>query len=80
MLDILKDKKVIFVELIYTQETNLLEKFCCEAIPERTDDSHALASVKIKREMGELISADIAEIQMLASALLLANSKEMDRL
>lgn len=65
------------VELIYTQEMNLLEKFCREAISERTGDSHALASVKIKREMGELISADIERIQTRAKELFVACSQEM---
>lgn len=65
------------VELIYTQEMNLLEKFCCEAISERTGDSHALASVRIKREMGELISADIERIQTRAKELFVACSQEM---
>lgn len=66
------------VELIYTQEMNLLEKFCREAIPERTGDSHAHATVRIKSEMGELISADIAEIQARARALFAASSREME--
>lgn len=65
------------VELIYTQEMNLLEKFCREAISERTGDSHALASVRIKREMGELISADIERIQTRAKELFVACSQEM---
>ena len=68
------------VELIYTQETNLLAKFCSEANPERTDDSHALAAARIKDEMGELICADIAEIQARARALFSASSLEMDRI
>ena len=66
------------VELIYTKEANLLDKFCREAIPERKEDSHAIASVKIKSEMGELISADIAEIQARARALFAASSQEME--
>lgn len=68
------------VELIYTQEMNLLEKFCREAISERTGDSHALASVKIKREMGELISADIERIQTRAKELFVACSQEMEKI
>lgn len=68
------------VELIYTQEMNLLEKFCREAILERTGDSHALASVRIKREMGELISADIERIQTRAKELFVACSQEMDNI
>ena len=68
------------VELIYTQEMNLLEKFCREAISERTGDSHALASARIKREMGELISADIERIQTRAKELFVACSQEMDNI
>ena len=68
------------VELIYTQEMNLLEKFCREAISERTGDSHALASVRIKREMGELISADIERIQTRAKELFVACSQEMENI
>lgn len=68
------------VELIYTQEMNLLEKFCREAISERTGDSHALASVRIKREMGELISADIERIQTRAKELFVACSQEMEKI
>lgn len=68
------------VELIYTRETNLLAKFCPEADPERKDDGHALASARIKSEMGGLISADIAEIQTRARALFAASSREMDRI
>lgn len=67
------------VEMIYTQETNLLAKFCSEANLERTDDGHALASARIKSEMGDLVSADIAEIQMRARFLFTASSEEMDR-
>lgn len=66
------------VELIYTQETNLLAKFCLEANSERTDDSHALASARIKSEMGSLISATIPEIQAKARELFSASSKEME--
>lgn len=66
------------VELIYTEETNLLAKFCSEADPERTDDSHALASARIKSEMGDLICAPIPEIQARARELFAASSKEMD--
>lgn len=68
------------VEMIYTQGADLLAKFCSEADPERTDDSHALASVRIKREMGDLLCADITEIQARASALFSASSEEMDRI
>lgn len=66
------------VELIYAKETNLLEKFCREAVAERTDDSHAVAAVRIKREMGELVGADIAVIQAQARGLFAESSQEMD--
>lgn len=68
------------VELIYAKETNLLEKFCREAVAERMDDSHAIAAVRIKREMGELVSADNAVIQARARALFAASSREMDNI
>ena len=68
------------VEMIYTQETNLLAKFCSEANSGRTDDGHALASARIKSEMNDLVSADIAEIQTRAGFLFTASSEEMDRI
>lgn len=68
------------VELIYTEGTNLLSKFCSEAIPDRTDDSHAVASVRLKNEMGELIGSGTAEIQARARDLFAASSREMEEI
>lgn len=67
------------VELIYTQETNLLEKFCREANPERADDSHAVASARIRTEMSDLISAENGKIQSCAKILFAASSQEMEQ-
>lgn len=67
------------VEMIYTQNTNLLEKFCREADAEKTDDSHSVASARIKNEMGGLVSAQIAEIQEKARMLFLQSSIEMEQ-
>ncbi len=68
------------VEMIYTQNTNLLEKFCREADAGKTDDSHSLASARIKNEMGGLVSAQIAEIQIKARMLFLQSSIEMEQM
>lgn len=66
------------VELIYTEGQGLLEKFCNEADPEKTDDGHALASARIKSEMGDLIFAPVPEIQARARVLFSRSSKEME--
>lgn len=65
------------VELIYARETDLLEKFCREADPNKTDDSHAAASARIKREMGDGSFAGVGEIQSRAKTLFAASSQEM---
>lgn len=66
------------VELHYSGDLGLLQKFLSEADESRTDDSHAVASARIKREFAETDQTNISVIRMRALELLNAHTKEMD--
>lgn len=65
------------VELIYTKQTDLLEKFMQQADQSRTGDGHALASARIAEEFQALASAGIPAIQEKARALFARSTVEM---
>ena len=67
------------VELRYSTNPALLQKFFAEAGNERHDDSHALASFKIKESFKDIDQNDISAIQKKALDLFFLNNKEMEK-
>ena len=67
------------VELHYSGDLKLLQKFLSEADESRAGDAHAAASAKIKREFAGTDQADLACIQTRALELFRAHTKEMVR-
>ncbi len=65
------------VELIFTEETNLLEVFIREADRSRIGDGHAIASARIAEEFGDGALPDIPAIQQKARALFARSTAEM---
>lgn len=68
------------VELIYGHEPELLQKFISEADEHRENDGHAMASARIKKEMEELVSAEIPLIQARAKILFEASNYELRKM
>ena len=66
------------VELHYSGDLGLLQKFVSEADETRTDDSHAAASARIRREFADTDPADLSAIRARALELLEAHTKEME--
>ena len=66
------------VELHYSGDLALLQKFLSEADENRTDDSHAIASARIKSEFADTNQKNISCIQERALELLNAHTKEME--
>ena len=66
------------VELHYSGDLGLLQKFVSEADESRADDSHAAASARIRREFADTDPADISDIRARALELLEAHTKEME--
>ena len=66
------------VELHYSGDLVLLQKFLSEADENRTDDSHAIASARIKSEFADTNQKNISCIQERALELLNAHTKEME--
>ena len=66
------------VELHYSGDLGLLQKFLSEADENRTGDSHAAASVRIKREFADTDQTNISVIRTRALELLNAHTKEME--
>ena len=66
------------VELHYSSDPTLLQKFLSEADAGKADDSHAMASARIKSEFADMDQTDLARIQARARALLRAHTKEME--
>ena len=66
------------VELHYSGDLGLLQKFLSEADENRTWDSHAAASVRIKREFADTDQTNISVIRTRALELLNAHTKEME--
>ncbi len=65
------------VELHYSGDPGLLQKFLAEADGSRTGDSHAAASEKIRRSFADMDRAELPRIQARALELLAADTKEM---
>ena len=66
------------VELHYSGDLGLLQKFVSEADETRTDDSHAAASVRIRHEFADTDPTDLSAIRARALELLEAHTKEME--
>ena len=66
------------VELHYSSDVGLLQKFLSEADESKAGDSHATASAKIKREFADTDQGSLSCIQARALALLRAHTKEME--
>ena len=66
------------VELHYSGDPGLLQKFLSKADESKTGDSHAMASVKIRREFADTNPAELSRIQSHALELLRAHTKEME--
>ena len=66
------------VELHYSGDLGLLQKFLSEADESRTGDSHAAASARIRREFAGTDQANLPSIQARARELLYAHTKELE--
>ena len=66
------------VELHYSSDLGLLQKFLSEADESKTKDSHAIASARLKREFADLDQTNLFGIQTRALELLHAHTKEME--
>ena len=66
------------VELHYSGDLGLLQKFVSEADESRADDSHAAAAARIRREFADTDPADLSAIRARALELLDAHTKEME--
>lgn len=65
------------VELCYSGDLGLLQKFISEADESKKSDSHAVASARIKREFSDAKQGDILSIQAQALKLFNAHTKEL---
>ena len=66
------------VELHYSGDVGLLQKFLSEADESRTGDSHAAASARLRREFADTDPADLSRIRARALELLRAHTNEME--
>lgn len=66
------------VELHYSGDPGLLQKFLSEADESRASDAHALASARLKREFADADQAKLSCIQTRALELLRAHTEEME--
>ena len=66
------------VELHYSGDLGLLQKFLSEADESKTNDSHAIASARLKREFADTDQTKLSCIQTRALELLHAHTKEME--
>ena len=66
------------VELHYSGDLELLQKFLSEADESRTNDSHAVASARIKREFADTDHRSLSCIQAQALKLFHAHTKELE--
>ena len=66
------------VELYYSENSGLLQKFLSEADEGRAGDSHAIASARIKREFEGTDKTELSRIHARALELLHAHTKEME--
>ena len=66
------------VELHYASDLGLLQKFLSAADESRPNDSHAIASARLKREFADTDQKNLSHIQTRALELLHAHTKEME--
>ena len=66
------------VELHYSGDPGLLQKFLSEADESRASDAHALASARLKREFADADQTKLSRIQTRALELLRAHTEEME--
>ena len=66
------------VELHYASDLGLLRKFLSEAEESRAGDSHAAASVRIRRDFADTDPGSLSRVQARALELLRAHTKEME--
>ena len=66
------------VELHYSGDLGLLQKFLSEADESKMNDSHAVASAWLKREFADTDQTNLSRIQARARELLHAHTKEME--
>ena len=66
------------VELHYSGDLGLLQKFLSAADESRPNDSHAIASARLKREFADTAQKNLSHIQTRALELLHAHTKEME--
>ena len=66
------------VELHYSSDLSLLQKFLSEADESKVNDSHAVASVRIKREFADTDQRSLPCVQTRALKRLHAHTKEME--
>ena len=66
------------VELHYSNDLSLLQKFLSEANESNTNDAHAVASVRIKREFADTDHRLLPRVQTQALKLLHAHTNEME--
>lgn len=66
------------VELYYSGNLGLLQKFLSEADESRASDAHALASARLKREFADTDQTNLSGIHTRALELLHADTKEME--
>ncbi|MCQ2559001.1 MAG: hypothetical protein MJ135_07770 [Oscillospiraceae bacterium] len=67
------------VELCYSHDEGLLQRFIEAANESRTDDSHAMASARIKNDFVGFTTAPMEEIRAKALELFLAHNLEMSQ-
>ena len=66
------------VELHYSNNLGLLQKFLSEANENKANDAHAVASARIKLEFAETDKIELSRIQARALELFRAHTKEME--
>ncbi|MGN0292437.1 MAG: hypothetical protein ACI4D3_00365 [Lachnospiraceae bacterium] len=66
------------VELHYSSDLGLLQKFLSEADESKTNDSHAIASARLKLEFADTDQTNLSGIRTRALELLHAHTKEME--
>ena len=66
------------VELHYSSDLGLLQKFLSEADESRASDSHAIASARLKLEFADTDQSNLYRIQARALELFHAHTKEME--
>ena len=67
------------VELHYAKDLALLQKFLSQADESRGDDSHAMASARIRREFADTGQTQLSCIQTRALELFHAHTKELEK-